>query len=147
MGADALRSNGITKKVLYLIKDKNLTSKQDPLNKVRKSRIILFIGVQLVGFGVTFAITQTFGPFRYMLMISILMLTSSSSGDRFSRLHHVAFAYTYLYHSSHVFHKRRTRYPRRPYCITIRKLLLSHVTFIQPGSLLFKTMKSVGGSF
>ena len=63
MGADALRSNGITKKILYLIKDKNLTSKQDPLNKVRKSRIILFVSVQLVGFGATFAITQTFGSF------------------------------------------------------------------------------------
>lgn len=61
MGADALRSNGITKKILYLIKDKALTSKQDPLNKVRKSRILLFVGVQLIGFGATFAITQTSG--------------------------------------------------------------------------------------
>lgn len=63
MGADALHSNGITKKFLYLIKDKNITSKQDPLNKVRKSRILLFIGVQLLGFGATFAITQTVGKF------------------------------------------------------------------------------------
>ena len=61
MGVDALKSNGITKKFLYLIKDKNITSKQDPLNKVRKSRILLFIGVQLLGFGATFAITQTVG--------------------------------------------------------------------------------------
>lgn len=63
MGADALRSNGITKKILYLIKDKTLTSTQDPLKKVRKSRILLFLGIQLVGFGATFAITQTFGSF------------------------------------------------------------------------------------
>ena len=61
MGVDALKSNGITKKFLYLIKDKNITSKHDPLNKVRKSRILLFIGVQLLGFGATFAITQTVG--------------------------------------------------------------------------------------
>ena len=65
MGADALQSNGITKKFLYLIKDKNITSKQDPLNKVRKSRILLFIGVQLVWFGATFAITQTVGKFLF----------------------------------------------------------------------------------
>jgi len=63
MGVDALQSNGITKKLLYLIKDKNITSKQDPLNKIRKSRILLFVGVQLIGFGATFAITQTVGKF------------------------------------------------------------------------------------
>jgi hypothetical protein len=67
MGVDALHSNGITKKFLYLIKDKNITSKQDPLNKVRKSRILLFVGVQLLGFGATFAITQTVGKFDNLL--------------------------------------------------------------------------------
>jgi hypothetical protein len=61
MGADALRANGITKKFLYLIQDKALTSAREPLRKVRKSRIILFITIQLVGFGITFAITQTIG--------------------------------------------------------------------------------------
>jgi hypothetical protein len=65
MGADALRSNGITKKILYLIKEKNFTSKQDPLNKVRKSRILLFIGMQLVAFGATFGITQSVGRLSY----------------------------------------------------------------------------------
>jgi len=68
MGADALRSNGITKKILYLIKDKTLTSKQDPLNKVRTSRILLFVGVQLLGFGATFAITQTIGTFLLLMI-------------------------------------------------------------------------------
>lgn len=61
MGVDALRSNGITKKITYLIKDKSLTSEQDPLDNVRRSRILLFVGIQLVGFAATFAITQTFG--------------------------------------------------------------------------------------
>lgn len=61
IGADTLLVNGITKKILYLIKDKKFTSKQDPLNKVRKSQILLFIGIQLVGFAATFAITQTRG--------------------------------------------------------------------------------------
>jgi hypothetical protein len=63
MGVDALHSNGITKKCLYLIKDKNITSIQDPLNKVRNSRILLFVCVQLLGFGAAFAITQTVGKF------------------------------------------------------------------------------------
>ena len=61
MGADALRGNGITTRLLYLLRDKSLTPYNDPLHKVRKSRIIMFVGVQLVGFGATFAITQTIG--------------------------------------------------------------------------------------
>lgn len=61
MGADALRGNGITQKMLYFLRDKRLTSQDEPLRRVRKSRIALFVGVQLVGFGATFAITQTIG--------------------------------------------------------------------------------------
>ena len=114
MGVDALHSNGITKKFLYLIKDKNITSKQDPLNKVRKSRILLFVGVQLLGFGATFAITQTVGK----------LLTIPESGrpsflktfsfffscDRISGPHHAAFTYSYTFNSSNVFYKRRVGY-------------------------------------
>lgn len=61
MGAAALQSNGITSKILYFLRDKDLTSSTDPLHRVRKSRIVLFVGVQLVGFGITFGITQTIG--------------------------------------------------------------------------------------
>lgn len=61
MGVDALQSNGITKKLMYLVQDKALTPKLQPLHKVRKSRILLFVGVQLLGFGATFAVTQTIG--------------------------------------------------------------------------------------
>ena len=61
MGADALRTNGITLKLLYLIRDRTLTLPDEPLHKVRKSRIVLFVAVQLIGFGATFGITQTIG--------------------------------------------------------------------------------------
>jgi hypothetical protein len=61
MGLDELSGNGITQKVLYLLTDRNLTSYSEPLRRVRKSRIVLFIAAQLVAFGVTFAITQTIG--------------------------------------------------------------------------------------
>ncbi|KDR82622.1 hypothetical protein GALMADRAFT_58471, partial [Galerina marginata CBS 339.88] len=73
MGADALRGNGITKKLLFLIQDKSLTSKYEPLHKVRKSRIILFVGVQLVSFGVTFAITQTIAAIAFPVIIMLLL--------------------------------------------------------------------------
>ena len=117
MGVDALYSNGITKKFLYLIKDKTITSKQEPLNKVRKSQILLFIGVQLLGFGATFAITQTVGKFSLVQVDYLLDQSKNTffpplfSCDRFSGPHHATFAYSYSYNSSHVFHKRRVGYP------------------------------------
>jgi hypothetical protein len=66
MGADALQGNGITAKLLFLIRDKTLTSPRDPLHKVRKSRLLMFVTVQLMGFGTTFAITQTMGTLLYI---------------------------------------------------------------------------------
>ncbi|KAJ7043835.1 HCO3 transporter family-domain-containing protein [Mycena alexandri] len=73
MGADALRGNGITQKLLYFIRDKNLTPSDDPLRKVRKSRILLFVAVQLVGFGATFAITQTIAAIGFPVIIMLLI--------------------------------------------------------------------------
>ena len=66
MGADALQSNGIIIKLLYLVRDKTLASPHDPLHQVRKSRILIFIAIQLMGFGATFAITQTIGTSSYL---------------------------------------------------------------------------------
>lgn len=61
MGADALQGNGVTTKILYLFQDRHLTPANEPLRNVRTSRIILFVALQLVGFGATFAIVQTIG--------------------------------------------------------------------------------------
>lgn len=61
MGADALEGNGITRKLLYFFRDKALTPADEPLRKVRKSRILLFVAVQLTGFGATMAVTQAIG--------------------------------------------------------------------------------------
>ncbi|KAG7088626.1 hypothetical protein E1B28_012599 [Marasmius oreades] len=73
MGADALRTNGITQKIFYLIRDRKLTPQNDPLRRVRKSRLILFIAIQLVGFGATFAITQTIAAIGFPLIIMLLI--------------------------------------------------------------------------
>lgn len=75
MGADALRCNGITQKTLYLVQDKALTSRREPLHRVRKSRILLFVGVQLVGFAATFAITQTVGGLVFFRCFLSFFLT------------------------------------------------------------------------
>ncbi|KAJ7718125.1 HCO3 transporter family-domain-containing protein [Mycena maculata] len=73
MGADALRGNGITRKILYFLRDKNLTPLDEPLRQVRKSRILLFVGVQLIGFGATFAITQTIAAIGFPIIIMFLI--------------------------------------------------------------------------
>lgn len=58
MGSDALLSSGVTAKMLYLVRDRRATSPSEPLRRVRKSRIIIFTVIELMGFGATFAITQ-----------------------------------------------------------------------------------------
>lgn len=63
MGVDALQGNGITQKILYFLRDKKSTPKDEPLRRVRKSRIILFLAIQMIAFGATFAITQTIGAY------------------------------------------------------------------------------------
>ncbi|KAF5330252.1 hypothetical protein D9758_014439 [Tetrapyrgos nigripes] len=73
MGLDALQGNGITLRILYFLKDKNLTPKDEPLRRVRKSRILIFLAVQLIGFGATFAITQTIAAIGFPVIIMLLI--------------------------------------------------------------------------
>lgn len=73
MGADALKGNGITIKLLYLIRDKTLTSPDDPLLKVRKSRLLMFVAIQLVAFGATFVVTQSVAAIGFPIIILLLV--------------------------------------------------------------------------
>ncbi|KAL1408759.1 hypothetical protein Q8F55_005572 [Vanrija albida] len=73
MGTDALLTSGVTQKMLYLIRDPQARSPSDPLNKVRKSRIVLFTLIELVGFGATFAITQTIAAVGFPVIIMLLV--------------------------------------------------------------------------
>ncbi|KAI0373814.1 anion exchanging protein [Pilatotrama ljubarskyi] len=75
MGMDALQGNGITRKILYFFRDKALTPADEPLRRVRKSRILLFVAVQLVGFGATMAITQTIAAIGFPIIIFLLVPT------------------------------------------------------------------------
>ncbi|KAG2144190.1 HCO3 transporter family-domain-containing protein [Suillus bovinus] len=73
MGANALKGNGITIKLLYLIRDKTLTSPNDPLKKVRKSRLLMFVAIQLVAFGATFVVTQSIAALGFPIIILLLV--------------------------------------------------------------------------
>jgi hypothetical protein len=61
MGLGALAENGMSSKLYYFFRDRRLVPASEPLRRVRPSRLALFVGVQLLGFAATFAITQTIG--------------------------------------------------------------------------------------
>ncbi|KAH7392787.1 HCO3 transporter family-domain-containing protein [Pyrenochaeta sp. MPI-SDFR-AT-0127] len=70
MGIQALEANGITLKLLFLARDKHLTPQSDPLMRIeRRWAIWAFVGLELVGFGATFAITQTIAAIGFPVFI------------------------------------------------------------------------------
>jgi boron transporter len=74
MGSQALAGNGITQKLLFLARDKELTSKSDPLSRIpRRTAIWAFVGLELLGFGATFAITQTIAAIGFPVIILLLI--------------------------------------------------------------------------
>ncbi|MCJ1284347.1 hypothetical protein MMC26_003678 [Xylographa opegraphella] len=74
MGVQALDGNGITVKILYLCRDKHLTSPSDPLSRInRKQAIYFFVAAELIGFGATFAITQTIAAIGFPIIILLLV--------------------------------------------------------------------------
>ena len=74
MGVQALEGNGITLKMLYLCRDKSLTPASDPLSRIqRKQAIWYFVALELIGFGATFAITQTIAAIGFPIVILLLI--------------------------------------------------------------------------
>jgi hypothetical protein len=70
MGIQALEANGITVKLVFLAKDRHLTSRSDPLVRVeRRKAIWVFAALELIGFGATFAITQTIAAIGFPVFI------------------------------------------------------------------------------
>ncbi|KAK4242288.1 HCO3 transporter family-domain-containing protein [Achaetomium macrosporum] len=77
MGFQALEGNGITTKLLFLLRDEALTPRDHPLRArkgvVRRGAVWLFVLVELVGFGATFAITQTVAAVGFPVFILLLI--------------------------------------------------------------------------
>lgn len=74
MGYQALEGNGVTAKILFLLRDAELTPASSPLRRIRRrSRIWLFVALALVGFGATFAITQTVAAVGFPVFIIALI--------------------------------------------------------------------------
>jgi uncharacterized membrane protein YgcG len=84
MGFQALEENGITAKLLFLVRDSALTPPNHPLAivkrcddngkpLVRRAAVWGFVLVELVGFGATFAITQTVAAVGFPVFIFLLI--------------------------------------------------------------------------
>lgn len=74
MGYQALAGNGITAKILFLCRDGALTPASHPLRRVRRRVAVwAFVAVELVGFGATFAITQTVAAVGFPVFILALI--------------------------------------------------------------------------
>ncbi|KAJ5174660.1 uncharacterized protein N7482_000537 [Penicillium canariense] len=74
MGVQALQGNGITQKLIFLAQDKNFTSASDPLKRLkRRTAIWVFVIIELLGFGATFAITQTIAAIGFPVIILLLI--------------------------------------------------------------------------
>lgn len=74
MGYQALEANGITAKLLFLLRDRALTNNSHPLQQIpRRGAIWAFVGLELFGFGATFAITQTVAAVGFPVVILALI--------------------------------------------------------------------------
>ncbi|KAG5932693.1 hypothetical protein E4U53_001215 [Claviceps sorghi] len=77
MGVQALEANGITSKLLFLARDASLTPNTGPFSALRsikrRSAIWSFVLIELLGFGATFAITQTVAAVGFPIFIFLLI--------------------------------------------------------------------------
>jgi len=73
VGWGSIESNGIVKKILFLIREKRFQQPDDPLLKVRKRAICHFIGWQLLGWACTVAISQTIAAIGFPVLIVALI--------------------------------------------------------------------------
>ena len=74
MGMQALVGNGVTQKMLFLARDRELTDANDSLARLeRRSSIWVFVGIELIAFGATFAISQTIAAIGFPVIIFALI--------------------------------------------------------------------------
>lgn len=74
MGYQALEGNGITAKLLFLLRDHALTPGGHPLARVpRRAAVWGFVAIELAAFGATFAITQTVAAVGFPVVILALI--------------------------------------------------------------------------
>lgn len=74
MGIQALEANDITQKLVFLAQDRSQTPASNPMTRIKRRHAIwIFVAIELVAFGATFAITQTIAAVGFPVFILILI--------------------------------------------------------------------------
>ncbi|GAB7350870.1 hypothetical protein MBLNU459_g1391t4 [Dothideomycetes sp. NU459] len=75
VGWGSIEGNGITKKVIFLIKEHRFIDPAEPLLRVPRKKIMLFLLLQILGVGFSVAISQTIGAIGFpVIIISLIPL-------------------------------------------------------------------------
>jgi hypothetical protein len=69
----SIESNGILRKFLYLQSEQRFVQRDQPLLRVRRRKILLYIGLQLVGVAACVAISHTLGAIGFPVLIILLI--------------------------------------------------------------------------
>ncbi|KEY74772.1 hypothetical protein S7711_06670 [Stachybotrys chartarum IBT 7711] len=73
VGWGSIESNGILRKFLYLQSELRFVQRDQPLLRVRRRKIMLYIGLQLVGVAACVAISHTLGAIGFPVLIILLI--------------------------------------------------------------------------
>ena len=86
VGWGSIEGNGITAKVIFLLKEHRFIDPSEPLLKIRKKRILLFIMFQILGVAFSVAISQTIGAIGFpVIILSLIPLRWNLMPRWFSR--------------------------------------------------------------
>ncbi|KAM5360160.1 hypothetical protein ACJA88_014922 [Fusarium oxysporum] len=73
VGWGSIESNGILQKLIYLQSERRFIQRDDPMLHVRRRKIILFIGLQLVGVAACVAVSHTLAAIGFPILIILLI--------------------------------------------------------------------------
>ena len=73
VGWGSIEGNGITQKFLFLLKEHRFVDPNEPLLKVKKRKILLFLSFQILGVGLSVALSQTIGAIGFPVIILSLI--------------------------------------------------------------------------
>ncbi|PWN35584.1 uncharacterized protein FA14DRAFT_120626, partial [Meira miltonrushii] len=73
VGWSSIEGNGITTRTLAVFQDRRMSTHNDPLLKVRRSKVALYVGIQWIFFALTIAISQTIAAIGFPVIIVLLI--------------------------------------------------------------------------
>lgn len=73
VGFGAIESNGILHRAVWLLLENRFIRRNEPLLRMRKKKILLFISCQAFGVAITVAISQTIAAIGFPVLIIALM--------------------------------------------------------------------------